>query len=62
MFMRGAATAILQHKTVVLKGQTMRLKFANPAAVERHNVAGAFGNRQRHGQAIDLPGLRAQIG
>ena len=45
MFMGGASTAIFQHKTIVFESQTMRLKFANPAAVERHNFAGTLGNR-----------------
>ena len=43
--MGGASTAIFQHKTIVFESQTMRLKFANPTAVERHNFAGTLGNR-----------------
>lgn len=62
MFVRGAPAAVLQHKAVVLKRQAVRLKLADPAAMESHHLASAFGDRQRDRQAIHLPWAGAQIG
>ena len=62
MFVRGAPAAVLQHKAVVLQGQAVRLKLADPAAMESHYLTSAFGDRQRDRQAIHLPWADAQIG
>ena len=62
MFMRGASAAVFQHEAVMFENQTMGLEFADPAAMKGHHFAGAFGDRQRDGQAIHLPRLRAQVG
>ena len=62
MFVRGAPAAVLQHKAVVLQRQAVRLKLADPAAMESHHLASAFGDRQRDRQAIHLPWAGAQIG
>ena len=62
MFVRGAPTAVLQHKAVVLQRQAVRLKLADPAAMESHHLASAFGDRQCDRQAIHLPWAGAQIG
>ena len=62
MFVRGAPAAVLQHKAVVLQRQAVRLKLADPAAMESHHLASAFGDRQCDRQAIHLPWAGAQIG
>ncbi|MNP79781.1 hypothetical protein D3C76_1777030 [compost metagenome] len=45
----------------MLKGQAMRLEFADPATMKRHNLFRTLRNRQRYGQAIHLPRLRPQV-
>ncbi|MNE68694.1 hypothetical protein D3C80_1643700 [compost metagenome] len=57
---RAPATAF-NHKAVVLKRNAMRLKLADPAAMEGHHFLRALGNWQRDGEPVDLPRLRAQI-
>ena len=55
MFMRGAPAAVLQHKAVVFKAQTMRLEFTDPAAVEGHHIPRIFRHWQSNCQSLRLP-------
>ena len=62
MLMGAAAPAVLNHKAVVLQQQAMRLKLADPAAMESHHLAGPFRQRQGDGQTLHLPRLAFEVG